>query len=198
MYLKKSIAIFVLILLVCPVVVTMVSLVDALTVEHVLVGSGQVETLAIKLLAPQTVTGSLNVSGSGLNVTVDFWVSSPSGVTILDAETAASGKNFVFTASSDGNYVLNFKNHLAFDESVDLEYSVSSPPARILGLDLVSFVGVIVEVVVALVVVGFVFYRFYFRRRRLQKLRVSLLPNSRAVFVQMLLSFKVNKNGVCK
>lgn len=85
------------------------SLVNASTVEHLLVGSGQQETVPINLLAPQTVTGSLNISGIERNDTVNFWVRTPNGATILDAETTANGKNFTFTASSDGEYVLNFK-----------------------------------------------------------------------------------------
>jgi emp24/gp25L/p24 family/GOLD len=168
-YLKKIIIIFALILLAFPMVFApMFSSVNALTVEHILVRSGQLETLTINLLAPQTVTGSFNVSGTERNSTVDFWVRDPDGATILDAETAANGENFTFTANSDGEYVLNFKNHLAFDENVDLEYSVSSPPVRILGLDPITFSGVVIEIAVALAIVGFVIYRTHSRRRSTQ------------------------------
>jgi len=166
--LKKSITIFTLILLASPMIFApMFSPASALTVEHILVRSGQLETLTINLLAPQTVTGSFNVSGTGRNDTVDFWVRDPNGATILDAETAANGENFTFTANSDGEYVLNYKNHLAYDENVDLEYSASSPPIRILGFDPIVFSSGIAMVAV-FAILGFLAYRTHAKRRTTQ------------------------------
>jgi hypothetical protein len=146
----------------------MFSSVNALTVEHILVPSNQLETLTINLLAPQTVTGSVNISETEQNSTIDFWVRNPNGATILDAETAANGENFTFTAVSDGEYVLNFKNHLAYNENVDVEYSVSTPPVRILGLDPINFIGIIIEIAAVLAIAGFVVYRTHAKRRTTQ------------------------------
>lgn len=137
----------------------------ATNVEHLLVVSGQQVAVPISLQAPQTVTGSFNISGTILNDTVDFWVGNPKGATILDAETAPNGKIFTFTASNDGEYVLNFKNHLEYNEKIDLEYSLSSAPLRILGLDTLTFVGVLIEIVLVLAIAGYLLYKTQTRHK---------------------------------
>ena len=139
------------------------SLVNASTVEHIFVRSGQQETLTINLQAKQTVTGSFNVSGAGRDDMVDFWVRDPNGAIILNSGTVSNGADFTFTASSDGEYVLNFQNNVEYNKSIDLKYSVSSPP--ILGFDPIVFSGIAIAVGVVLAIVGFTVYKNRARRR---------------------------------
>jgi hypothetical protein len=147
-------------------VLALISSGHASIVERILVHSGQLETLPINLLSPQVVSGSFNISAIENNATVDFWVINPNGKTILDAETAANGQNFTFTAVTDGKYVLNFKNHLQYDENISLDYSVSSPPSRIMGVDPLFFVGTILEAVIVLAIVAYFIYRIRAGRRK--------------------------------
>lgn len=142
---------------------SMFSLVNASTIEHVLVRSGQQETLTINLQPKQTVTGSFNISGVGRDDMVDFWVRDPNGAIILNSGTVADGENFTFTASSDGEYVLNFQNNVEYNKNVDLEYSVSSPP--ILGFDPVVFSVIVIAIGIVLAIVGFAVYRNHAKRR---------------------------------
>lgn len=148
------------------IVFALISSINASIVQQILVRIDQLETLPINLLSPQTVSGLFNISAIESNATIDFWVTNPSGKTILDIETAPNGQNFTFTASSDGIYVLNFKNHLQHDENISLDYSVSSPPYRILGLDPLFFAGTILEAVIVLAIIGYVIYRVRARRRK--------------------------------
>lgn len=141
---------------------SMFSLVNASTVEHIHVRSGEQMTLTINLQARQTVTGSFNVSGTGRDDMVDFWVRDPHGAIILNSGTVTNGENFTLTASSDGEYVLNFQNNVVNNKNVDLEYSVSSPP--ILGFDPIVFSGMVIAIVVILAIVGFAVHRNYAKR----------------------------------
>jgi hypothetical protein len=142
------------------------SLVNASTVEHIRVRIGEQMTLTINLQARQTVTGSFNISGSGRDDMVDFWVRDPLGVITLNSGTVSNGENFTFTANSDGEYVLNFQNNVEYNKNVDLEYSVSSPP--ILGFDPLVFGGIVIVIGAVLVIVGFGVYRNHTKRSTTQ------------------------------
>ena len=137
---------------------SMFSLVNALTVEHIYFRGGvEQKALTINLQARQTVIGSFNISGYRQNDMVDFWVRDPLGTIILNSGTVSHGENFTFTASSDGEYVLNFQCNVGTRTTVDLEYSVGSSP--ILGIDPVVFSGIAIAIGVVLAIVGFGVYR---------------------------------------
>lgn len=140
----------------------MFSLVNASTLEHVSVRSGQQGTLTINLQAMQTVTGSFNVSG-GTPRMIDFWVRDPDGVIILNSGTVSNSESFSFTASSNGEYILNFQNNVQSTKTIYLEYSVSPPP--ILEFDPLVSSDIVIAMGVVLAIVGFAFYRKSHARR---------------------------------
>lgn len=150
---------------------SMFSLTNASTVEHVSVRSGEQETITINLQAKQTVTGSFNVSGSGRDDVIDFWVRDPNGVIILDSGTVADGENFTFTADNNGEYILNFENNVEYNKHIDLEYDVSSPsiidviPTQILGVDPIVFSVLVIAIGAVLAILAFAFYRRSHARR---------------------------------
>lgn len=119
--LKKLISV----ILICLVCSSMFSMVKATTVENILVRDGEQETLTITLQANQKVIGEFNITGSREDL-IDFWVRDPNGNIVLDSGTVANGENFTFTANTDGEYVLNFKNNLSYNKYIDLEYDIES------------------------------------------------------------------------
>lgn len=140
------------------------SLTNASTVKIVSIRAGEQETVFISLQAKQTVTGSFNVTGSGQDI-IDFWVRNPKGEIILNSGTVADRGNFAFTADSDGEYALNFKNNIDYRKSVNLEYEVNSPSIidvispQNMGVDPLVFAGLIIAVGAVLAIMGFAFYR---------------------------------------
>ncbi len=107
----------------------MFSLVNASTIGNLLIKSGQQETLTITLQPMQTVTGNFNVTGLGSALapnTIDFWVRDPKGAIILNSGTVLDGENFTFTASSEGEYILNFQNNAGYRMYIVYEYSTRS------------------------------------------------------------------------
>jgi hypothetical protein len=174
----RSITVGIAVLSIVLILAPIFSLVNALTVENFLVDSGENETLTINLQAKQTVTGSFSITGLGSALapnTIDFWVRDLNGVIILNSSTVSDGENFTFTASSEGEYILNFLNDFGYRMHIDLEFSASSPP--ILGFDLIVFSVIIVVIGVVLAIVGFAVYRNRAKRRIVQ------LPPQRALRV---------------
>jgi hypothetical protein len=140
----------------------MLSLVNASTVEHISVRSGQQKTLTINLSAKQTVFGSFNITGAGPDV-IDFWVRDPDGAIILDSGTVSEGEGFLFTADSEGEYTLNFQNNIEYNKGIDLEYSVGLSPN--LGFDPLVIIGIIIVGGAVLVIVYFALLRSQSKRK---------------------------------
>ena len=128
---------------------SMLSLVNASTVESILVRDGEQETLTISLQANQKVVGAFNISGSREDL-IDFWVRDPTGNIILDSGTVANGENFTFTANTDGKYILNFENNLSYNKYVDLEYDIET----VFLPDLLNQGSNLIWIIIGAVVIG--------------------------------------------
>jgi hypothetical protein len=144
--------------------VALLPLANASTVEQFSVGrDGKVVTKSIQLQTRQTVKGAFNISG-GSSTEMYFWVRDSTGVVIIDSGRVVDQANFEFTATEDGEYILNFENRGIHSRAISLEYDVFSPsivdiPSQILGVDSRLFVGLIVTIGVVLVGIAFAVWR---------------------------------------
>jgi hypothetical protein len=162
----RNIAIRIIVISIVLIFAPMFSLVNASTVGNLLIESGQQETLTINLQAKQIVTGSFNVTGLGSALApnaIDFWVIDPNGAMILNSGTVLDGENFTFTASSEGEYILNFQNNAGYRMYVVYEYSEGSTP--IPEFDPLVFSGWVIIIVAVSAIIGFVVYGTYAKRR---------------------------------
>ena len=144
-HLKRMIAIILIIM----VLGSMLSMVNASTVESILVRDGKQETLTISLQANQKIVGEFNISGSREDL-IDFWVRDPTGNIILDSGTVANGENFTFTANIDGEYTLNFENNLSYNKYIDLKYDIET----IFLPDLLNQGSNLIWIIIGAVVIG--------------------------------------------
>jgi membrane protease subunit (stomatin/prohibitin family) len=124
-------------------------------VETTTVPAGYVSTLTFNLQKGQTFSGSLSISGGSGN-DVDFHVTNPQGVTIVNSGRVSGGTSFSFTADSAGAYTLHFDNSFSLFSSKDVRitYDVSSPfLPNIGGTDLSLILLIVGIVLVALIVI---------------------------------------------
>jgi hypothetical protein len=110
-------------------------------------------TLTFNLASGQTFSGSLSISGGSGN-DINFHVTNPQGVTIVNLGRVSGGTSFSFTAESAGAYTLHFDNSFSLfsSKTVVTTYDVSSP--KIGGIDstiLLVIVGVVFIALVAIV-----------------------------------------------
>lgn len=175
---KKSIKIILIVTFLASMMIfaSILSLTNASTVKHVSlsVRDGEIGTITINLQAKQTVTGAFNVTEIHRDMSIDFWVRDPNGAIILNSGTVVRGENFTFTATNEGEYVLNFDNrHYDYFKTVELEFSVSSPsiidlPTQILGVDPLVFISIAIAIGAVVAIVGVAVYRTHAKRRTSQ------------------------------
>jgi hypothetical protein len=146
---SKSVSVFVIaVFLMFVFGVAFASQVDTTTVNPV-----SEATLTFNLASGQTFSGSLSISGGSGN-DINFHVTNPQGVTIVNLGRVSGGTSFSFTAESAGAYTLHFDNSFSLfsSKTVVTTYDVSSP--KIGGIDstiLLVIVGVVFIALVAIV-----------------------------------------------
>jgi hypothetical protein len=121
-------------------------------VETANVNPGSETTLTFNLESGQTFSGSLSISGGSGN-DVNFRVTNPQGVTIVNLGRVSGGTSFSFTAESAGAYTLHFDNGFSLfsSKTVVTTYDVSSP--KIGGIDLTLLLVIVGVVFIALVAI---------------------------------------------
>ncbi len=77
--------------------------------ETVTVDPGAVSSVTITLKALNRVEGEIRVRG-GLGNDIDFWITDPANVTIVNPARIREQRSFSFKATTSGNYILNFGN----------------------------------------------------------------------------------------
>ncbi len=141
--------------------------VNASTTRTVVIGLGKQQSVTINLQEKEIVTGSFNISNSR---EIDFWVRDPSGNIIVNSGTVVGNGNFEFTATNQGNYVLNFKNNdNTRSRTVYLEYSVNYPPIiqqppEILRTDQIA-IAIVLSLAVIVVIIGVITYKQRAKRK---------------------------------
>ena len=128
---------------------------EATRVETVTVNALTTMTLAFELDDEYKFSGSLSIVG-GSNNDVDFWVTDPGGVKILDLGRVSQERGFEFEARANGTYVLHFSNtfSLLAAKNVTLTYDVEKPT---LGMEpFVLAWGALIAVCIAAVIAAVV------------------------------------------
>ena len=90
-----------------------ISLVTVLNVEAAVVDNFVVDTLVdqtyfFNLNTGDDVTGSFSIEGGDQDLY--FWITDPSGNSILNKQIVTVGEDFTFTAKRDGGHALHFEN----------------------------------------------------------------------------------------
>lgn len=126
-------------------------------VETVTVNALTTMTLAFELDDEYKFSGSLSIAG-GSNNDVDFWVTDPGGVKILDLGRVSQERGFEFEARANGTYVLHFSNtfSLLASKNVTLTYDVEKPRLGMEPFVLAwgALIAVCIVVVIAAVVLS--------------------------------------------
>jgi hypothetical protein len=157
--LKNRTAILVLISLI-DILGSSFALVNASTTQTVIIGLGKQQSVTINLQEKEIVTGSFNISASRA-----------SGNIIVNSGTVVGRGDFEFSATNQGDYVLNFKNNdNTRSRVVYLEYSVNYPsivpqqPFEILGTDQLAIV-IVLSIAVIVVIIGVTAYKQQAKRK---------------------------------
>ncbi len=124
--------------------------VSASETEVLTVGPYTERILIINLDENCQFVGSLSISGGDDDI--NFWVTNPTGDTIVNLSRVSQEATFEFTAQQTGDYTLHFDNSFSFQSSktVTLSYDATKPslfnnPIFIL---LIAIIAIIVIVVV--------------------------------------------------
>ena len=82
--------------------------------------------LIVNLTKGQSFSGSLSIEGGS---DMHFYVTDPSGETVLGLFEVSNGREFIFTAEKDGVYRLTFDNSISSinQKIVNFSYSFSAP-----------------------------------------------------------------------
>jgi hypothetical protein len=128
------------------------SLARASSVEIVQVGAMSEQTLVFNLQTGQKFTGSLAISGGSGN-DINFWVTDPTGATILNLGRVSQGGSFDFTAQASGAYTLYFDNSFSLlsSKTASLTYDIGLP--TVFGIDLETLLIIVSVIVVLLFVI---------------------------------------------
>ncbi len=99
----------------------------SVTIESIKVEPSQIQTRTFDLSKGTEIKGSFSVAGA-IN-DINFWVTDPSGNTIVPKTSVQSFTSFDFTASSDGTYTLNFDNSMSTESEklITLSYDIIKP-----------------------------------------------------------------------
>ncbi len=124
----------------------------------------EVKSLSESSLA-WTVRSGVRVSGSvlingGSNNDIDFWITDPEGVEVIDFGRVSGRKSFQFTTSKSGAYTFHFSNTFSSLSSKTVTLVRYDPPLHLNIDDGPSLLlGILVVVLVVLVVSLFVYSR---------------------------------------
>lgn len=123
---KKPVLAFALIAVLC--IVLMVSVAYATETVSKTIEAGYTGSLIFNLDDGDKFSGSLSISGGSGN-DINFWVTDPSGNTIVNSGRVSQGTSFEFTAQRNGAYTLHLDNGFSVFSSkiVSLSYDVESP-----------------------------------------------------------------------
>lgn len=141
------------------------SLANASSVETVQVGPLSQQTLIFNLDSGQKFSGSLSISGGSGN-DIDFWVTDPTGTTILNLGRVSQGTSFDFTAQASGAYTFYFDNSFSLltTKTVSLTYDIGLP--SVLGIDFWQFLIIAIVVIILLIVIVAMAVSLSRRKRR--------------------------------
>ena len=119
------------------------------------INRGKLETMSVYLQTQQKFRGSFNVSGGREHI-IDFWVRDPNGAIILNSGTVAEQINFEFTASRNGEYILNFENNdNSYSKFISLEFEIESGfLPNLLDQDTFLLWVIIIALAIGLVLMG--------------------------------------------
>ena len=104
-------------------------------------------------------SGSLAISG-GANNDINFWITNPSGNTIVNLGRISQGTTFEFTAQESGAYTFYFDNTFSLIswKTVSLSYDISRPAPFDIGWILIV-IGVLLIAIVIIIGLGVFLYR---------------------------------------
>lgn len=104
----------------------------AAEVETITVEPSHYKLLIFNLNPGDKFSGSLSITG-GANDDIDFWITGPSGGTVLNLGRVYEGTSFEFTANEKGAYTLHFDNTMSLISSkiVTLSYTIEPAPVGI-------------------------------------------------------------------
>jgi hypothetical protein len=151
------------------------SLVNASSVQTVQVAPLSQETLVFNLDSGQQFTGSLSISGGSGN-DINFWITDPTGATILNLGRVSQGRSFDFTAQASGAYTFYFDNSFSLlsTKTVSLTYDIGLP--SVLGINFWQFLIIASVVIILLIVI--VALAVSLSRRKRRTLRTNQPPPS--------------------
>lgn len=120
----------------------LIPLVTAEKTDSITLGPSMTGTLVQNLDSGNSFTGRLSVSG-GDDYDVKFWVTGPSGQTILDKGTVILETSFEFTTEQSGAYTFHFDNSDSSADSKDVTMSYTVEKVSNLNLWIGSLVFIL-------------------------------------------------------
>jgi hypothetical protein len=136
------------------------SVVYAAQTETVQVDAGYAESLVFNLDGGDRFSGSLSISGGG-GSDIDFLVTNPQGITIVNLGRVSQGATFEFTAEDSGAYTLRFDNGFSVfsSKTVSLSYDVQVGAGLGFAADSLMWIILIAVVVVVLALIIYALIR---------------------------------------
>lgn len=163
------------------IMVMMISIVRGSYVQvfHLAPNNGDSAFLALKV--GQQVSGSFSVTSVGNDQQINFWVTDPKGIRIIDYGMVSDGVEFNFTADEEGDYGLQFFNvpsSFPFsDKTVTLTYDVTAPEPS--GPD--YFVYSVIGVIILALALTFIFIAYDRKKLKGSTRQTTRRPMIRAV-----------------
>jgi len=135
-----------------------ISCANATEVETVTVEPLTKRMLIFDLDKEYKFSGSLSISG-GTNNDIDFWVTNPSGNTIVNLGRISQGTTFEITAQESGAYTFHFDNTFSLfsSKTVTLSYDISRPSP--LGIAVFTILGLLLLGIGIIIGLGFLLHR---------------------------------------
>lgn len=119
---------------------------------NVSIGSGYIELANFTLSSGQKVTGSLTISGGSGN-DINFWVTNPQGITLLNDGTVSQRTTFGFTAQSSGAYTLHFDNRFSTVSTKIVIYTLHFGLPTVFGI-LLMYIAIIIILLIVVAVLA--------------------------------------------
>ena len=159
----------------------MLSFAEASNVQVFNIKPDNGDHLSLTLDVGQRVSGSFSVNSDTFDQQIDFWVTDPDGVHVVDYGLVSSGAVFDFTANEEGTYTLEFFDFsfLSYSyKTVILTYDVTTP--EVAGPDYL-FYSVVIALTLALVLT-FIFIAYDRARSRRSVKEIKRRPMVRVTF----------------